>query len=246
MHTLEEALSGFHDYISREFAPEDEALVASRERAIREGLPEVSISPGQGKLMQMLARLAGARRILELGTLGGTSAIWLARALPEGGKLVSLELDEHFARVARQSIEDAGLGDRVEIRALPAADALAGMNAAGEEPFDVIFIDADKDNYPSYLELCLPLLREGGLLMADNALPDAVLEDDAGTDAAPNGPKTYNAQIAAHPDLESIIVPVLRPLGEDVLRARGIDGLAISLKVSRLERETSEEHPLIH
>lgn len=229
MHTLEQALSGFHDYISQQFAPEDEALVASRERAIREGLPEVSISPSQGKLMQMLVRLAGARRILEVGTLGGTSAIWLARALPEGGRLISLELEQHYAQVARQSIEDAGLGDKIEIRVGPAEESLAHMNPATEELFDVIFLDADKENYPRYLELCLPLLREGGLLLADNALPDAVLD----ADAAPSGPKTYNAQVAAHPDLQSIIVPVLRPIGEDVLRARGIDGLAISLKVSR-------------
>ncbi len=230
MDTLD-VLAGFHDYINQQFAPEDEALSASRERAINEGIPEVSISPSQGKLMQMLARLANARRILEVGTLGGTSAIWLARALPEGGKLISLELEEHYADVARRSIEHAGLSDKIEIRVGPAADSLAGMNPASEEPFDVIFIDADKDNYPKYLELCLPLLREGGLLLGDNALPDAVLDADA--DAAQNGPKTYNAQIAAHAGLESIIVPVLRPRGEDVLRARGIDGLAISIKGSQ-------------
>lgn len=103
------------------------------------------------------------------------------------------------------------------------------MNPSSEEPFNVIFIDADKDNYPKYLNLCLPLLREGGLLLGDNALPDAVLD----ADATQNGPKTYNAQIAAHAGLESIIVPVLRPRGEDVLRARGIDGLAISIKGSQ-------------
>ncbi len=230
MHTLEEALSGFHDYIGQEFASEDEALAASRERAIAEGLPEVSVSPSQGKLMQMLARLAGARRILEVGTLGGTSAIWLARALPAGGKLISLELDKHHAEVARSSIEHAGLSEKIEIRVDPAADSLARMNPAGEEPFDVIFLDADKDNYPKYLELCLPLLRVGGLLLADNALPDEVLD----ADAAQNGPKTYNAQVAAQAGLESIIVPVLRPRGEDVLRARGIDGLTISIKVNQL------------
>lgn len=228
MNTLE-VLAGFHDYISQQFAPEDEALSASRERARNEGIPEVSISPSQGKLMQMLARLVGARRILEVGTLGGTSAIWLARALPEGGKLISLELDAHYADVARRSIEHAGLSDKIEIRVGPAAETLAHMNPSSEEPFDVIFIDADKDNYPKYLNLCLPLLREGGLLLGDNALPDAVLD----ADATQNGPKTYNAQIAAHAGLESIIVPVLRPRGEDVLRARGIDGLAISIKGSQ-------------
>ncbi len=226
MQSLEEALSGFHDYISQQFAPEDEALAAARERAIAEGLPEISISPSQGKLMQMLARIAGARRILEVGTLGGASAIWLARALPADGKLISLELEERYADVARDSIARAGLSAQVEVRVGPAADTLTAMNSAGEPPFDVIFIDADKDNYPRYLELCLPLLREGGLLLADNALPDAVLD----ADAAQNGPKTYNAQVTAHAGLESIIVPVLRPRGVDVLRARGVDGLAISIK----------------
>lgn len=179
--------------------------------------------------MQMLVRLAGARRILEIGTLGGTSAIWLARALPADGKLISLELEQHYADVARQSIERAGLSEKIEIRVGPAAESLAEMNLDNGEPFDVIFTDADKANTPKYLELCLPLLREGGLLLADNALPDAILEEGAEA----SGPVTYNAQIAAHPDLQSIIVPVLRPIGEDVLRARGIDGLAISLKMSK-------------
>lgn len=226
--TIADALNGFNDYIDAQFAPEDEALKSSRQRAIDEGLPEVSISPGQGQFMQMLARLTHARRILEIGTLGGTSAIWLARALPEGGKLISLELEEHFAKVARASVEGAGLGDKVEIRVGPAAESLARMNPESEEPFDVIFMDADKANYPQYLEMCLSLLRAGGLLLADNALPDAVLDEDS----EPSGPKAYNAQVAAHPNLQSIVVPVLRPISENALRARGIDGLAISLKTS--------------
>ncbi len=152
--------------------------------------------------------------------MGGTSAIWLARALPAGGKLISLELDKHHADVARQSIEHAGLSDTVEIRVGPAAESLKPMNPNSEERFDLIFIDADKEGYPEYLKLCLPLLREGGLLLGDNALPDAVLDD-----TTESGPKTYNAQVAAHPELESIIVPALR--------SRGVDGLAISIKMSR-------------
>ena len=216
----EDSISGFHDYISRQFAPEDEALTSSRERAIREGLPEISISPSQGKLIQMLARMVNAKRILEVGTLGGTSAIWLARALSAGGKLISLELDEHHAKVARQSIEHAGLSETVEIRVGPAVDSLNQIDPKTEELFDLIFIDADKEGYPEYLKLCFPLLRVGGLLLGDNALPDAVLDDT--TEA---GPKTYNAQVAAHPELESIIVPALR--------SRGVDGLAISIKMSR-------------
>lgn len=228
MLTIAEALNGFNNYIDAQFAPEDEALTSSRQRATREGLPEVSISPAQGQFMQMLARMIGARRILEIGTLSGTSAIWLARALPADGKLISLELEDHYANVARASIEGAGLGDKVGIRVGPATESLAQMNPDSDEPFDVIFIDADKANYPKYLELCLPLLRAGGLLLVDNALPDAVLDESV----APSGPKAYNAQVAARPDLQSVIVPVLRPIGEDALRARGIDGLAISLKTS--------------
>lgn len=219
MQPLEGTLEGFHNYICQTFAPEDSALQQSREHARSQGLPEISISPSQGKLLQMLARLAGARRILEVGTLGGTSAIWLARALPADGKMISLELDAHHAGVARQSIERAGLGEKVEVRVGPAADSLAQMIQAGEELFDVVFIDADKDGYPKYLELCLPLLRQGGLLLGDNTLPDAVLDD-----AAQSGTKSYNTAVAAHSGLDSIIVPALR--------ARGVDGLTISIKQS--------------
>ena len=217
MQPLEGTLAGFHDYISHTFAPEDEALSEARAQAIREGLPEISISPSQGKLLQLLARLAGARRILEIGTLGGYSAIWLARALPQGGRLITLELDAHHAQVARDNIERAGLSHVIEVRVAAAADSLAQMS--GEEPFDVVFIDADKDGYPAYLELSLPLLRPGGLLLGDNTLPDAVLDANAHS-----GTKSYNTAVAAHAELDSIIVPALRP--------RGVDGLTISIKQS--------------
>ena len=217
MQPLEGTLAGFHDYISHTFAPEDEALSQARAQAIREGLPEISISPSQGKLLQLLARLAGARRILEIGTLGGYSAIWLARALPPGGRLITLELDAHHAQVARDNIERAGLSHVIEVRVGAAADSLAQM--AGEELFDVVFIDADKDGYPAYLKLSLPLLRPGGLLLGDNTLPDAVLDANAHT-----GTKSYNTAVASHAELDSIIVPALRP--------RGVDGLTISIKQS--------------
>ncbi len=219
MQALEGTLAGFHDYITRTFAPEDEALAEARQNAQREGLPEINVSPSQGKFLQLLARLAGARRILEVGTLGGYSAIWLARALPEGGKMISLELDSHHADVARANIERAGLGEKIEIRVGPGADSLRKMHQSSEALFDVIFIDADKDGYPKYLELCLPLLREGGLLLGDNTLPDAVLDTQA-----QSGTKSYNAAVAARSDLSSIIVPALR--------ARGVDGLTISIKQS--------------
>ncbi|HOC31711.1 MAG TPA: O-methyltransferase, partial [Armatimonadota bacterium] len=116
-----------------------------------------------------------AKRILEIGTLGGYSAIWLARAMPEDGKLISLELNPHHADVARRNIERAGLAERVEIRVGPAAESLVALRAEGAESFDLVFIDADKDRYVDYLHHSLPLLRKGGLLLADNTLPDSVL-----------------------------------------------------------------------
>ncbi len=219
MQALEGTLAGFHDYISHTFAPEDEALAEARRHAQREGLPEINVSPSQGKLLQLLARLAGARRILEVGTLGGYSAIWLARALPSDGKMISLELDPHHAQVARANIERAGLSAQVEVRLGPGPDSLRKMRQANAEPFDVIFIDADKDGYVKYLELCLPLLREGGLLLGDNTLPEAVLDAQA-----QSGTKSYNSAVAARSDLSSIIVPALR--------SRGVDGLTISIKQS--------------
>lgn len=217
MTELEGPLEGFHNYIVDTFAPEDDALTSAREESKRAGLPEISISPSQGKLLHILARLAGARRILEVGTLGGYSAIWLARSLPIDGSMISLELDPHHADVARRNIERAGLSPQVEVRVGAAADSLQKMREAGEEVFDVIFIDADKDGYPKYLELCLPLLREGGLLLGDNTLPDAVL--DASADS---GTKRYNTTVAANSELTSVIVPALR--------SRGVDGLTISIK----------------
>ena len=206
----------YDEYIGRLFAIEDMALQTAREDAQREGLPGIHVSASEGKLLHVLALLCGARRILEIGTLGGYSALWLARALPADGRLISLELNPHHAEVARRNLDRAGLGEKVEIRVGPATETLAQMDADGEVPFDLIFIDADKDGYVGYLNQAVPLLREGGLVLGDNTLPDAVLDA-----AADSGTKRYNAAVAAHPDLVSVIVPVLR---------HGIDGLLISVK----------------
>lgn len=216
MIELDKTLQGFHGYIDGQFAPEDEVLRSAREEMKREGLPEINVSASEGKLLHVLAILSGARRILEIGTLGGYSAIWLARALPPGGKLISLELDPHHAEVARRNIERAGLSSTIEVRVGAALESLNQI-AAAEAPFDLIFIDADKDGYVDYLKKSVPLVREGGLILGDNTLPEAVLDS-----AAESGTKRYNTAVAAHPDLVSIIVPVLR--------GRGIDGLLISIK----------------
>lgn len=217
MSQPERSMENYDSYISSLFAIEDEILRATRATMQQEGLRPINVSATGGQLLHLLATLSGARRILEIGTLGGYSAIWLARALPTDGKLISLELREHHAAVARRNLAQAGLAEKVEVRVGPALDTLTAMEAAGEAPFDLAFIDADKDGYVAYLAKAVALVREGGLILGDNTLPDEVLyaTGDSGT-------KRYNAAVAAHPALLSTIVPVLR--------RQGLDGLTISVK----------------
>ena len=208
----------YERYISNLFAPEDAALQLAREEMLRAGMPQISVSASSGKLLHVLARIIGAERILEVGTLGGYSAIWLARALPARGQLISLEIDERYAQVARRNLERAGVAEKVQVRIGPALESLSRLEAEeGQAPFDLIFIDADKDLYVEYLRKAVPLLREGGLVLGDNTLPQAVLDA-----AADSGTKRYNAEVSARLDLISILVPALR--------IKGIDGLTISIK----------------
>jgi predicted O-methyltransferase YrrM len=204
-------------YIASHFAAEDSALQEARETMQREGLPSIQVSPSEGKLLHVLVLLIGARRILEIGTLGGYSAIWMARALPEDGRLISLEIDAHHAEVSRQNLEQAGLAGKTEVRVGPASETLAQMDKDGEPLFDLVFIDADKGGYPEYLQLALPLTRVGGVILADNAL-QGVLQPGADT-----GITRYNQAVASSADLTSILLPILR--GD-------LDGLLVSIKRS--------------
>lgn len=208
---------GYNQYIVNTFAHEDSALAEARLEMERGNLPSINVSASEGKLLHVLALAFGAKRILEIGTLGGYSGIWLARALPEDGKLVSLELDAHHAQVAQQNIDRAGLIHKVEIRVGPASDTLDKMIADGEPTFDLVFIDADKDGYVGYLAQAFQLVKEGGIILGDNTLPDSVLDD-----AATSGTKRYNTTVSAHPHLISSLIPILR--------SHGIDGLTISVK----------------
>jgi predicted O-methyltransferase YrrM len=210
-------LQAYDDYIGELFAAEDEALALAREEMRGANLPQINVSASEGKLLQTLARSVGARRILEIGTLGGYSAIWLARALPEGGKLISLEIDSRHAEVARRNVARAGLAEYVEICVGPASDSLDRLADERPEPFDMVFIDADKDGYTTYLHKVLPLARPGALIAGDNTLPKAVLDADADS-----GTKRYNAAVARHADLHSVVLPVIRN--------GGIDGLTVSVK----------------
>jgi predicted O-methyltransferase YrrM len=155
-----ELLEEIDGYIEDLFGTSDEVLEATLRDSRRGGLPDINVSPNQGRLLQLLVEIAGARRILEIGTLGGYSAIHLARGLPEAGRLISLELDEHHADVARNNLERAGLSEVVEIRVGDAHELLTDLAEKDEGPFDLVFIDADKEGYPDYLEAVLPLIRE--------------------------------------------------------------------------------------
>ena len=216
----EPAPQEFVDYITTLFAPEDDALRAARAEMERHDIPLINVSTSEGKFVHLLARLCGAKRILEIGTLGGYSTIWLARALPTDGTLISLELDPQRAEVARHNLDVAALSNHVEVRVGPAADALQQMATAGEAPFDLVFIDADKENYPRYLELSLPLLREGGVILADNALSHATLDPNAN-----QGIDLFNARAAAHPDLDATIATTLGASGR-------MGGILIAIKTS--------------
>ncbi len=204
-------------YIENLFAPQDEALEAAVRESQRAGLPEIQVSPNEGKLLQLLAEMVGARRILEVGTLGGYSAINLARGMAEDGTLISLELDEHHAEVARHNVARAGFDERVEIRVGDARELLARIADNGEGPFDLVFIDADKQGYPEYLEWAMRLSRPGSLILGDNTIWDGTIinPQDASTWAI----YEFNERLAKDPRLSAIVLPLMR---------ERVDGLAIA------------------
>ncbi len=206
-------------YIDDLYVPADPALDATLRSTVEAGMPEIQISPNQGKLLYLLARIQGARKILEVGTLAGYSAIWLGRALTDGGKLITLEFDPKHAAVARKNLERAGLGDRAEVRVGPALESLAAIAKDGEGPFDVVFIDADKVNYPNYLERALGLTRSGSLILADNVVRAGQVINPAEDDASAKATHAFNAAIASDPRLEAV---VLQQVG-----IKGHDGLAL-------------------
>lgn len=164
-------------FLGKTIVAEDEALRAAVAAAEAAGLPSIQVSAPQGRLLQLLARLLGAERILEFGTLGGYSAILMARALPEDGRLITLEANPEYAAVARRSIEAAGVGEKVEIRVGPALEALPRLEEDGAGPFDLVFIDADKVNTPNYFAWALDRTRSGGLIVADNVVRGGALAD---------------------------------------------------------------------
>ena len=194
------------DYFSDQLARHDEGLDAALQHNQDAGLPAIDVSPLLGRFLEVLARIAAARRILEIGTLGGYSTIWLARALPEGGQVVSLELNPRHAKVARANLRKAGVLERVDLRVGRAMDSLAALLAAGVEPFDMIFIDADKSGYPEYLDWALKLARPGTIIVADNVVRNGKVIQAGSTDPDVQGVRRFTEKLASEPSLRATVL----------------------------------------
>jgi caffeoyl-CoA O-methyltransferase len=208
-------------YISNLLGHEDEALIAATRSLKEAGMPAISISPNQGKFLQILALLCNARNILELGTLAGYSTIWMARALPKDGKLITLEYDPKHAAVAQKNIERAGVAGQVQIRTGKALDILPQLHAEGAGPFDMIFIDADKPPYADYFEWALKLSRPGTLIVVDNVIRDGRVLDENSTDAAVGGAQRFNKALAAS---TAVTATILQMVG-----VKEYDGMVIAV-----------------
>ncbi|MBY0520607.1 MAG: O-methyltransferase [Sphingomonas sp.] len=193
-------------YIARRLLGDDAALAATLEANAVAGLPDIDVSPSQGRMLELLARMSGARRILEVGTLGGYSTICLARALPEDGKLVTLEIEPHHAEVARRNVDASGLGDRIDIRIGAARDTLDAMIAADEAPFDLVFIDADKDNGVHYLRAAIALGRPGMTIIVDNVVREGGVLDANSDDPRIIGTRALFEAVGAEPRLRATAV----------------------------------------
>jgi predicted O-methyltransferase YrrM len=206
-------------YLAPLFAPSDPALDAAVEASAAAGLPAIQVSAAQGRLLQLLAQANGSRRILEIGTLGGYSTIWLARALPVRGTLVTLEYDPRHAEVAKANIARAGLAGRVTVRVGAALETLPQLAAEGAGPFDFAFVDADKEHMAEYVDWAIRLAAPGALIVADNVVRDGAVADAASTDPRVLGVRRMLAQVAADPRVTATVI--------QTVGAKGYDGFAL-------------------
>ncbi|MFG1424127.1 O-methyltransferase [Roseixanthobacter liquoris] len=208
------------DYIVDTLVPADPLLDAVLEASTAAGLPAINVSPAQGQMLALFARMVNARRILEIGTLGGYSTIWLARTLPADGKLVTLEADGDYAKVAQGNFHRAGLSQRIDLRVGRALDTLPGVEADGVGPFDLIFVDADKPSNPDYLAWALRLSRPGTLIVWDNVIRDGAVADAASADPRVQGVRRLFDLVAADPRLTSTAI--------QTVGSKGYDGFALT------------------
>lgn len=208
-------------YFTALLAPPDEVLDGALQSSAAAGLPSIQVSPNVGKMLHLMARAIRANRILEIGTLGGYSTIWLARALPAGGRLVTLEYEPKHAEVARENLSRAGLDSVTEVIVGRAMDALPMVAARADGPFDLIFIDADKPGYPDYLPWAVRLSRTGSLIIADNVVRKGAILDTSSTDANVQGVRRFNELVAAHPRLSATAI--------QTVGSKGYDGFVMAL-----------------
>jgi predicted O-methyltransferase YrrM len=216
-----EQWSAVDEYVSGLLAPHDEVLDAALRAGEEAGLPPIQVSPPQGKLLSLLAKTVGAKRILEFGTLAGYSTIWLGRALADGGSLITLEADPAYAEVARGNIARAGLGDVVDLRVGPALETLPALDGEGVGPFDLTFIDADKVHSPEYLAWSLEHSRPGALIVVDNVVRDGSLAESDSDDATIRAQRRLHEMLAAEPRVTATTI--------QTVGAKGYDGFSIAL-----------------
>ncbi|KQR81646.1 methyltransferase [Burkholderia sp. Leaf177] len=209
------------DYLCSQLVAPDQALDGALRSSAQAGLRPINVAPNQGKFLQMLARVRGAKRILEIGTLGGYSTIWLARALPSDGTLVTLEFSPEHAAVAKKNIESAGLSEKVSVMVGAAVESLRRLIEERAEPFDFVFIDADKKTYPEYLTLSLELCSAGAIIVGDNIIRRGKMADAASTDPDVIGLRQYFDLLAKNPRLDSTAI--------QTVGSKGWDGFSITL-----------------
>lgn len=209
------------EYVAGLLAPNDSSLEAALLASEEAGLPAIQVSPPQGKLLNLLATSVGARAILEFGTLAGYSTIWLGRALPEGGRLITLEAESRYAEVARENIARAGLGDAVDLRVGPALAVLPELHSEGAGPFDFTFIDADKENSPAYFSWALEHSRSGSLIVADNVVRDGTLADSQSADPKVQAQRRLQEMVAAESRVSATTI--------QTVGSKGYDGFTIAL-----------------
>ena len=215
----QETFTAVDQFIGETLVPEDEVLRGGLDAAEAAGLPSIQVSPPQGRLLALLVRAVGAKNVLEFGTLGAYSTILMARELPPGGRLITLEANPDYAEVARGSIERAGLADVVDLREGPALESLAGMGEEG--PFDLVFIDADKINTPNYCAWSLDRTRPGALIVADNVVRDGTLADAGSHDDTVQAQRRFHEMLAEDPRISATTI--------QTVGVKGYDGFTIGL-----------------
>jgi predicted O-methyltransferase YrrM len=211
-------------YITELFVPQDPSLDAALQAADAAGLPAINVSPPQGKLLYILARAVRARAILEIGTLAGYSAIWLARALEPGGKLITLEADPKHAQLARANLERAGLGATVQVQLGPALKTLPRLAKQGDGPFDMVFIDANKENTTEYFQWALKLSHPGSVIVTDNVVRKGAVTEADSSDVDVQGVRRFNAAVAAEPRVQGTVI--------QMVGSKGYDGMTIAIVVA--------------